>query len=213
MMLDEQEARKLLSAYGIPLNESRAARTAAEAIEAARHIGFPVAVKALSGKIVHKSDLGLVELGVNNPADAGSAARRILSRARGIDPGAGIVVQAMAPRGTEVIVGAKRDPQFGPTVLFGLGGIFVEVFRDVSIRVAPVDRATAMDMIDDVRGYAVLKGARGGKPADLEALAGIIVAASRLMMEREEILELDLNPVMAYGKGALAVDARVLLGE
>ncbi len=213
MMLNEQEARELLARYGIPLNESRAASSAAEAAEAARHIGFPVAVKALSGKIVHKSDLGLVELNATNPGEVILAAGRILSVAREIDPAAGVLVSAMAPPGVEVIVGGKRDPQFGPIILFGLGGIFVEIFRDISVRVAPVDRAMAMDMIDDVKGYAVLKGARGRKAVDLEALAGILVAASRLMMERDEVLELDMNPVMAYGKGAIAVDARALVRD
>jgi len=213
MMLNEQEARELLAGYGIPFTESRAARSAAEAAEKARHIGFPVAIKALSRKIVHKSDLGLVELNVHNPGDANSAAGRILAKARDIDPAADIIVEAMAPQGAEIIVGAKRDPQFGPTILFGLGGIFVEVFKDISVRVAPVDRAMAMDMIDDVKGYAVLKGARGGKGVDLEALAGIIVDTSRLMMEQEKVLELDMNPVMAYEKGAMAVDARALIGE
>ncbi len=213
MMLNEQEARELLARYGVPLNESRAARGADEAAEAARHIGFPVAVKALSGKIVHKSDLGLVELNVNNPGEASRAAGRILAAARKIDPAAGVLVSAMAPPGVEVIVGGKRDPQFGPTILFGLGGIFVEIFRDISVRVAPVDRPIAMDMIDDVKGYAVLKGARGRKGVDLEALAVILVAASRLMMERDEVLELDMNPVMAYEKGAIAVDARALLRD
>lgn len=211
MMLNEQEARELLAGYGIPLNESRASRSPAEAAEEARHIGFPVVVKVLSRKIVHKSDLGLVELNVNNPAEVDGAARRILARARDIDPGADVIVEAMAPQGTEVIVGAKRDPQFGPTILFGLGGIFVEVFKDVSIRIAPVDRAMAMDMIDDVKGYAILKGARGKKGVDREALADIIVKTSKLMMEQEKVLELDMNPVMAYEKGATAVDARALL--
>jgi acyl-CoA synthetase (NDP forming) len=213
MMLNEREARDLLARYGIPMNESLAARGAAEAAEAARHIGFPVAVKALSRKIAHKSDLGLVELNVNNPGEAHRAAGRILSRAREIDPAAGVLVSAMAPPGVEVIVGGKRDPQFGPTILFGLGGIFVEIFRDISVRVAPVDRAMAKDMIDDVKGYAVLKGARGRKGVDLDALAGILVAASRLMMERDDVLELDMNPVMACEKGAIALDARALVRD
>jgi acyl-CoA synthetase (NDP forming) len=213
MMLNELEAKELLAGYGIPLNDGRAACSAVEAAEESRHIGFPVVVKVLSNKIVHKSDLGLVELDVCNPAAVSRAAARILARARDIDPGANIVVEAMAPQGTEVIVGAKRDPQFGPTILFGLGGIFVEVFKDVSIRVAPVDRAMAMDMIDDVKGYAILKGARGKKGVDIEALAEVIVNTSRLMMEQDKVLELDMNPVMAYENGAMAVDARALLRD
>jgi acyl-CoA synthetase (NDP forming) len=213
MMMSELEAKELLTGYGIPVNEGRAACSAVEAAEDARHIGFPVVVKVLSEKIVHKSDLGLVALSLCNPSDVGRAAERILAKAKAIDPEARVVVESMAPQGTEVIVGAKRDPQFGPTILFGLGGIFVEVFKDVSIRVAPVDRAMAMDMIDDVKGYAILKGARGKKGVDLEALADIIVNTSRLMMEQDKVLELDMNPVMAYEKGAVAVDARALLRD
>ncbi|BAI60520.1 acetyl-CoA synthetase beta subunit [Methanocella paludicola SANAE] len=213
MMLSELEAKELLAGYGIPVNEGRAACSAIEASEAARHIGFPAVVKVLSEKIVHKSDLGLVALNLCNPSDVGRNAERILAKAHTIDPDAKVVVESMAPQGTEVIVGARRDPQFGPTILFGLGGIFVEVFKDVSIRVAPVDRAMAMDMIDDVKGYAILKGARGKKGVDIEALADIIVNTSKLMMEQDRVMELDMNPVMAYENGAMAVDARALVRD
>lgn len=213
MMLDELAAKELLAKYGIPANEGFAASGAEEAAGHARHVGFPAVVKVLSGKIVHKSDLGLVALDLMNPRAVSGAAESILERARTVDPEARLVVEAMAAPGIEVIVGAKRDPQFGPTVLFGLGGIFVEVFKDVSLRIAPVDRAMAMDMIDDVKGYALLRGARGHAGADLGALADMIVGMSALMMEREDVLEVDVNPVMAYEKGAIAVDARVLLRD
>jgi acyl-CoA synthetase (NDP forming) len=210
-MMDELETKALLARYGIPVNEGRAARSAEEAAEGARHIGFPVVVKVLSDKIAHKSDLGLVVLNVCNPDGVRDAYEDIMEKARGPDPEARVAVEAMADPGVEVIVGAKRDPQFGPTVLFGLGGIFVEVFKDVSIRVAPVDRAMALDMMKEVKGFAILKGFRGKKGVDLEALAGIIVSTSRLMMEEDRVLELDMNPVMAYEEGAVAVDARALL--
>jgi len=213
MMLSELEAKELLSGYGIPVNEGRAACSAVEASEIARHIGFPAVVKVLSEKIVHKSDQGLVALNLCNPADVGRAAERILAKARTIDPEANVVVEAMAAQGTEVIVGAKRDPQFGPTILFGLGGIFVEVFKDVSIRVAPVDKAMAIEMMQGIKGYAILKGARGKTGVDMDALADIIVKTSKLMMEQDKVLELDMNPVMAYEKGAMAVDARALIKD
>lgn len=211
MMLSELEAKELLAGYGISVNEGRAACSAIEASEIARHIGFPAVVKVLSGKIVHKSDLGLVELNMCNPSDVGRAAERILAKARTIDPESKVVVEAMAAQGTEVIVGAKRDPQFGPTILFGLGGIFVEVFKDVSIRVAPVDKKMALDMMQGIKGYPMLKGVRGKKGVDMDALADIIVNTSKLMMEQDMVMELDMNPVMAYEKGAMAVDARALL--
>jgi acyl-CoA synthetase (NDP forming) len=213
MMLDEKASKDLLSRCGIPVNEGFAVRDAGEAADKSRHIGFPVAVKVLSPKIVHKSDLGLVELNICSPDHVGDAYERIIRKARKIDPDASAVVEAMAPQGTEIIVGAKRDPQFGPTVLFGLGGIFVEVFKDVAIRVAPVDKPMALGMIDEVKGSAILKGFRGKKGVDLNALADIIVKTSRLMMDNENVLELDMNPVMAYEKGAMAVDARVLMKD
>jgi acyl-CoA synthetase (NDP forming) len=120
----------------------------------------------------------------------------------------------MAPDGiAEVIIGGKRDPQFGPTVLFGLGGTFVEVFKDVSLRVAPVNKTIALKMIQEIKGYTILKGFRGKKGADIDALADTIVAISKIMMARDDVLELDANPVIAYEKGAVAVDARVLLRD
>jgi acyl-CoA synthetase (NDP forming) len=210
-MMDELEAKALLARYGIPVNEGRAARSAEEAAEAARHIGFPIVVKVLSEKITHKSDLGLVVLNICNPDGVRDAYEHIVKKAKSVDPGAGVVVEAMADQGTEVIVGAKRDLQFGPTVLFGLGGIFVEVFKDVSIRVAPVDGDMALGMVKEIKGYPILKGFRGKKGVDIEALADIIVNTSRLMMSEDNVLELDMNPVMAYEEGAVAVDARALL--
>ncbi len=211
MMLDELEAKALLARYGIRVNDGCAARSADEAAEGARHIGFPVVVKVLSRRIIHKSDLGLVELNVCNPDGVRDAYARIAEKAKKIDPDAGVVVEAMADQGTEVIVGARRDPQFGPTVLFGLGGIFVEVFKDVAIRVAPVDKPMALGMVKEIKGYPILAGARGREGADLDALADVIVNLSRLMMAEDRVLELDMNPVMAYGEGAVAVDARALL--
>lgn len=213
MMLGEVAAKELLAKYGIPVNEGYAVGSADEAAGRARHMGFPVAVKVLSETITHKSDLGLVELNICSPDGVEDAYERIVGTARKIDPGASAVVEAMAVPGIEVIVGAKRDPQFGPTVLFGLGGIFVEVFKDVAIRVAPVDGPMAMGMIGEIKGYAILKGYRGKKGADLDALADIIVKTSSLMMSEDSVMELDMNPVMAYEKGALAVDARALIKE
>ena len=134
-----------------------------------------------------------------------------MKKARNIDPVANAVVESMAVGGVETIVGAKRDPQFGPTVLFGLGGIFAEVFKDVSIRVAPVDREMALAMIGEIKGSIILNGYRGKKPVNIEALADIIVHVSSLMMTRDDVLELDANPVIVDEHGAVAVDARALL--
>jgi acyl-CoA synthetase (NDP forming) len=213
MMLTELEAKALLASYDVPVNKGYAVAGIDEALDKAHEIGYPVVVKALSEKITHKSDLGLVEVNVCSDECLREVFQRIIKKARSIDPKANAVVESMATGGTETIVGAKRDPQFGPTVLFGLGGIFVEVFKDVSIRVAPVDRETALAMIDEIKGSVILKGYRGKKPADIEALADIIVRVSSLMMTRDDVMELDANPVMAFEHGAMAVDARALLKE
>lgn len=214
MMLNELESKKLFYEYGIRVNDGIGVKAAAEAADAAEKLGFPVVVKVLSGKIIHKSDLGLVALDIRSADCARGACDRILTTAREIDPEANAVVEPMAPDGiAEVIIGGKRDPQFGPTVLFGLGGTFVEVFKDVSLRVAPVDHSMALKMIREIKGYTILKGFRGKQGADLDALAHVIMSVSRIMMTREDVLELDVNPVIAYEKGAVAVDARVLLKD
>ncbi len=213
-MLNELEAKKLFHQYGIRVNDEIGVKTPAEAADAAEKLGFPVVAKVLSGKITHKSDLGLVALDIRSADCARGAVDRILTTARQIDPDAYAVVEPMAPDGVvEVIIGGKRDPQFGPTVLFGLGGVFVEVFKDVSLRVAPVNHTIALQMISEIKGYKILKGFRGKQGADLDALADMIEAVSRIMMTREDVLELDANPIIAYEKGAVAVDARVLLKD
>jgi acyl-CoA synthetase (NDP forming) len=213
-MLNELEAKKLFYEYGIRVNDGIGVRTPAEAAEAAERVGFPAVVKVLSRKIAHKSDLGLVALDVRSADCVRGAADRILAVAREIDPEATVVVEPMAHEGiAEVIIGGKRDPQFGPTVLFGLGGTFVEVFKDVSLRVAPVNHSIALKMIKEIKGYTILKGFRGKQGADLDALAYILMSASKIMMARDDVMELDVNPVIAYENGAIAVDARVVLKD
>jgi acyl-CoA synthetase (NDP forming) len=213
-MLNELDAKKIFYQYGMRVNDGIGVNTPEEAADAAEKLGFPVVVKVLSGNITHKSDLGLVALNIRSADCARGAADRILTVARKIDPEARAVIEPMVPDGiAEVIIGGKRDPQFGPTVLFGLGGVFVEVFKDVSLRVAPVNHTIALKMIQEIKGYTILKGFRGKQGADLDALADMLEAVSRIMMTREDVLELDANPVIAYEKGAVAVDARVLLKD
>ena len=211
MMLTEMEAKALLESFDVPVNRGYAVSSADEALSRAKEIGYPVVVKALSDKITHKSDLGLVEVSICSDECLREAFNRIVKKARSIDPMANAVVESMAVGGFETIVGAKRDPQFGPTVLFGLGGIFAEVFKDVSIRVAPVDREMALAMISEIKGSIILNGYRGKKPVNIEALADIIVHVSSLMMTRDDVMELDANPVIVDEHGAVAVDARALL--
>jgi len=213
----EHEALKLCELYGLPVPGYGLARNEEEAVELAKSVGFPVVLKVVSPDISHKSDVGGVVLGIRSAEEVRGAYRKILENVKVGAPGSrvyGILVQRMARPDLEVIVGGIRDPVFGPVVMFGLGGIFVEVLKDVSFRVAPLSEVDVDDMVKEVRGYRVLEEFRGSPPRDLDALRRVILGVSRIMVEVEEIAELDLNPVILYpkGEGALIVDARVILG-
>jgi acetyl-CoA synthetase (ADP-forming) len=211
----EYEAKEVLKEYGIPVQDGGLATTKAEARDIAEEIGYPVVMKGMSKQILHKSDAGIIELSIEDPAGIEEAFDRIMENAEAYDPDAemdGVLVNPMAPEGTEVIIGINRDPQFGPVVMFGLGGIFVEILEDVSFRVAPIDEQEATEMMEEIQGYPLLTGARGEEPRDLEALVDIIVKVSELA-EDLPIEELDLNPVFAYSDGALAIDARMIVSE
>ena len=212
--LTADEAGEICRAYGLPLPAERVATDAAAAADAAREIGYPVALKVLSSKITHKSDAGAIALGLTDDTAVREAYGRIIASARAYDPSAtidGVLVQQMARPGREVIVGAVTDPTFGKVVMFGLGGIFVETFKDVTFALAPTSPARASEMLGEIQGAAILHGVRGEKPADLAAIAGVIQTVSQLVTDLPEIDELDLNPVIAYDDGVLAVDARIAL--
>ncbi len=201
------EVLALLEENSIPHVFSRVAASEQEALEAARDAGYPVALKVVSPDIIHKSDAEGVVLGIEDEdrlkAELGSMAENF--------EGAGFLVSKMADPGVECIVGMVRDPQFGPTVMFGLGGLFVELYRDVSFSLAPLTREEALAMIRSIKGYPVLAGVRGRAGVDEEALAGVIVQVGLMASGRDDILEVDLNPVIAYPDGTLAVDARILV--
>jgi acetyl-CoA synthetase (ADP-forming) len=210
----ETEAKKICMEYDIPVTRFKLAKDEEEAAKYATAIGFPIVLKIVSPNIVHKSDVGGVIVGIKNLRDIRSDYRRIVNNVKKHNPDAkitGILVQEMAPSGTEVIVGSIKDPQFGPAIMFGLGGIFVEVLKDVTFRIAPVTEDEAAEMIGEVKAYPLLKGYRNTPPADLKAITKILVNTSRLVTEHPEIKELDLNPIMVYEKGAKAVDARIIL--
>ena len=211
-ILTEHEAKKLLSKYGIPVTKESIAESAVEALAIASQIGTPVAMKISSPDISHKSDVGGVELNVV-VGNVKTTYNKIISRINKANPDArieGILVQQMAPPGHEIIVGLKKDAQFGHALMFGLGGIFVEVYKDVSFRVVPIERNEALDMISEIKGYPILKGIRGRKPADIEAIAAVLVAVSE-MAQKENIIELDINPLIVGETGAVAVDARAMI--
>jgi len=212
--LTEIESKELLKEAGIPIIETKLARTKREAIALSKSIGFPVALKIASPDIIHKSDSGGVKLGLTTAAQVGNAYSEIMSTVKQRFPNAriqGVSVQKMARPGIEVIIGMSKDAQFGPVVMFGLGGILVELLKDVSFRIVPVTRKDAKEMIKEIKGYSLLKGYRGLEPADIPSLERLIVKVSELAEQNPQIKELDLNPVFAYRDGAVAVDARIIL--
>lgn len=202
--------------YGIPVTKFKLAKNEAQAVEFAEEIGYPVVLKIVSPDVIHKSDVGGVTINIKDAEDVQKAYERIMDSVKRHKPNAkivGVLVQEMAPQSTEVIVGATKDPQFGPTLMFGLGGIFVEILKDVAFRIAPVTEDEAREMIAAVKAYPLLKGYRNAPPADIEAIVRILLNTSRLVMEHQEIKELDLNPIMVYEKGAKTVDARIILNS
>jgi len=213
-LLTEIESKELLKAARIPVVETRLATSKKEAIELAAKLGFPVVLKIVSPDVVHKSDAGGVRLSIQNATQAGRAYNEILANIKKHYPRAkivGVTVQKMAKQGIEVIIGMTKDAQFGPVIMFGLGGILVEVLKDVSFRIVPMTKRDASEMITEIKGYPILKGYRGQDPADIPYLEDLIVKVSEFVDKNPEIKELDLNPVFAYKDGALAVDARIIL--
>jgi len=210
----EPEAKTVCVEYGIPVTKFKVSKNEAEAVKFAGEIGYPVVLKIVSPDIIHKSDVGGVIVGLKNAQEVRNAYKQILKNVKKHKADAkivGVLVQEMAPSSTEVIVGAIKDPQFGPAIMFGLGGIFVEVLKDVTFRVAPITVDEAREMITEVKAYPLLKGYRNLPPADIEAIVKILLNTSRLVMEHQEIRELDLNPIMVYEKGAKTVDARIII--
>ena len=216
--LGEIEAREVLKAYGLAVPESYIARSADEAAAHAEKIGFPVVMKIVSPDILHKSDIGGVRVGVRDQQEAMDVFELMMLRVRRYAPDAvirGVFVQEMIQAGREVIIGSTRDPQFGPLVMFGLGGIYVEVLKDVSFRVAPFGERHAGRMIEEIRSAPLLRGARGERSSDVEAIVKCLLTVSQMVTDFPEIVEMDINPlkVREPGAGAVAVDARITITE
>jgi acetyl coenzyme A synthetase (ADP forming)-like protein len=212
--LTPAESKTLCEAYGIPLPQEAVATSATEAARYAGEIGFPVVMKIVSPDILHKTEAGGVIIGVKSAAEAEQAYETIVRRATAYKSGAkiaGVQIQQMLTGGQEVIVGALIDPSFGKVVAFGLGGVLVEVLKDVTFRLAPASEADALSMIDGIAAAEILRGVRGAAPADRGAIARIVVAVSNLAADFPEIQELDLNPVFARADGATAADVRILV--
>ena len=213
-ILTEVESKQLLEEAGIPAARAHLATSRDAAVKAARDIGFPVVLKVVSPQITHKTDVGGVKLDLKSSEEVAAAFDEIMAAARRAAPDAaidGVSVQQMARPGIEVIVGVSTDPQFGPVIMFGLGGVLVEVLKDVSFRIIPIAARDARQMIREIKGFPLLEGYRGQEPADLAALESLLLRVSEFVEQQPEVSELDLNPVFAYKDGALAVDARIVL--
>ena len=214
--LGEDEAKEVISVYGFRIPKSILATSEAEAAQAAEEIGYPVVAKISSPDILHKSDFGGVVVGIKNEAEMRRFFCEITQKARRLVPTAevrGILVQQMITGGKEVILGMSRDPQFGPLLMFGLGGIYIEVLRDVTFRIAPIGLHEAEEMVHEIRSLPLLKGVRGERPADIRSLTDHIVRLSQLVTDFPEIMEMDINPLMVFpnGDGTMAIDARITI--
>jgi len=212
----EPEAKRLCASYGIPVTNFKMAKNIEEAVKYAHEIGYPVVVKVVSPDILHKTDVGGVVLNINNDEELEKACNMINSNVRKYRPRArilGYLIEEYAPSSIEVIVGVKMDPQFGHVIMFGLGGVFVEILKDVTFRILPITDDDAEEMIHEIRGYPLLVGYRGQPPVDIVTIREIILKVSNMVMENPVIKELDLNPIRVYSKGAKVLDARVILAN
>ena len=215
-LLTEIESKELLKQAGIGVIDTKLATSREEAISISRRLGFPVVLKIASPDIVHKSDAGGVKLGLQTSKQVGKAYDDILRTISPEYPQAmiqGVSVQKMAHPGVEVIIGMSRDAQFGPVLMFGLGGTLVEIMKDVSFRIVPLTRRDAGEMIREIKGYPLLAGYRGQEAVDVSNLEELLLKVSDFVEQNPEVKELDLNPIFAYSDGAVAVDARVVLEE
>ena len=210
----ETEAKELLREYGIPVPDFRLIKNEDEVSKITCEISFPLVMKIVSPDIIHKSDAGGVKVGIKNEKEGKLAYREIIFKAKKYNKKAkisGVIAYTMVPQGTEIIIGMMKDPHFGPVIMFGLGGIFVEILKDVSFRILPIEERDAEEMITEIKGYEILKGARGKPPRDIQAIKEVLMRISQLTMENPEINEIDLNPIFAFEKGLQVVDARIIL--
>jgi acyl-CoA synthetase (NDP forming) len=207
--LESENLNRLLERNGIALPKQAIAGTAADAATKAQEVGFPVAIKLIAAEVIHKTESGAVVLGVKNAEEAQAEGQKLLTKTLGRGH---LLIQEMV-QGTEVLIGARTDPQYGPFLVVGLGGIFVEVLKDVSIRLLPVDEREAREMLRELRGYKVLEGVRGQKPRDVNALVKAMVGLSEIFAaHRNHLSDMEINPMMVreQGRGAVAVDVRLV---
>jgi acyl-CoA synthetase (NDP forming) len=209
--LSEHDSKRVLAAYGVPTTRETLVRSATETVAAARKIGWPVVLKACSAETAHKTEKGLIAVGLTGEKDLRDAFATLLKRA-GKDYSGGWLVQEMVKGSREIMIGMVRDPQFGPSVMFGLGGIFTEILQDVVFRVAPLRKRDAMEMMRAIRGRRILEAVRGMKAVDAESLSHSLMAVGQVALDHPEIVEIDVNPLIVRGDKPVAVDALIVLG-
>lgn len=207
--LSEHESKELLRSYEIPVTREIEANDQKGLVEAIREIGFPLVIKACGPKLSHKTERGLVRVDIRSPEEATAAFEKIMNEVK--DDDGSVLVQEMVKGQRELVIGLTRDPQFGPCVMFGLGGIFTEVLKDISFRVAPIETYDALEMMREIKARKILEAVRGMPPADLDQLADILIKVGNIGIEQEHIKEIDINPVILAGSQPVAVDALVVL--
>ena len=210
----ETEAKELLKEYKIPVPNFKLIKSENEIIGLAKEINFPIVMKIVSPDIIHKTDAGGVKVGIKDEKEAELAYQEIISKVKKYNKEAqifGVITYSMISKATEIIIGMIKDPHFGPVVMFGLGGIFVEVLKDISFRILPIEERDAGEMITGIKGYEILKGARGNPPRDIQAIKEVLLKVSKLTTENPEISEIDLNPIFVFEQGLQVIDARMIL--
>ncbi len=210
----ETEAKELLREYGIPVPDFKLIKSEDEIVGLAKEINFPIVMKIVSPDIIHKTEAGGVKVGIKDEKEAKAAYQDIIYKVKKYKKEAkisGVIAYSMIPQETEIIIGMMKDPCFGPTIMFGLGGIFVEILKDISFRILPLEERDAEEMISEIKGYQILKGIRGETPKDVKSIRDVLMKISQLVMENPEIKEIDLNPVFVFNQGLQVVDARMIL--
>lgn len=210
----ETEAKELLREYGISVPDFKLIKSEDEIVGLAKEINFPIVMKIVSPDIIHKTDAGGVKVGIKDEKEAKTAYQDIIYKVKKYKKEAkisGVIAYSMIPQETEIIIGMMKDPCFGPTIMFGLGGIFVEILKDISFRILPLEERDAEEMISEIKGYQILKGVRGETPKDVQSIRDVLMKISQLVMENPEIKEIDLNPIFVFEKALQVVDARIIL--
>ena len=208
--LSEYESKQVLSAYGIPVTKEFLVEDRQGLMSATKEIGYPVVLKGCSSEIAHKTEKGLIKVDIRNEEEASTAFEEIKAH-MGTD--GRVLVQEMVKGQRELVIGLTRDPQFGPCVMFGLGGIFTEILKDISFRVAPSEKRDALEMMQDIKGHKILEAVRGMEAADLDMLSDILMKVGQIGLENEAVKEIDINPVIISGGKPVAVDALVVLEQ